>query len=55
MGFDDCDIDKLEEVNPRRKNCTSSKLYKQAGNCIVVDVLIAIIKEIYENDLTKIQ
>ena len=55
MGFDDCDIDKLEEVHARRKNCTSSKLYKQAGNSIVVDVLIAIIKEIYENDLTKIQ
>ena len=46
MGFDDSDIDKLEEVHPRRKNCTSSKLYKQAGNSIVVDVLIAIIKEI---------
>lgn len=44
MGFDDCDIDKLEEVHPRRKNCTSSKLYKQAGNSIVVDVLMAIIK-----------
>ncbi|MCU6786485.1 DNA cytosine methyltransferase [Aedoeadaptatus acetigenes] len=46
MGFDDSDIDKLEEVHPRRKNCTSSKLYKQAGNSIVVDVLMAIIKEI---------
>lgn len=44
MGFDDCDIDKLEGVHPRRKNCTSSKLYKQAGNSIVVDVLMAIIK-----------
>lgn len=28
MGFDDSDIDKLEGVYPRRKNCTSSKLYK---------------------------
>lgn len=46
MGFDDSDIDKLEEIHPRRKKCTSSKLYKQAGNSIVVDVLIAIIKEI---------
>lgn len=44
MGFDDRDIDKLEKVHPRRKNCTSSKLYKQAGNSIVVDVLMAIIK-----------
>ncbi|MDU4334058.1 MAG: DNA (cytosine-5-)-methyltransferase [Finegoldia magna] len=47
MGFDDSDIDKLEEVHPRRKNCTSSKLYKQAGNSIVVDILMAIIKEIH--------
>ncbi|HGI3069379.1 TPA: DNA cytosine methyltransferase [Streptococcus agalactiae] len=46
MGFDDSYIDKLEEVHPKRKNCTSSKLYKQAGNSIVVDVLMAIIKEI---------
>ena len=47
MGFDDIDINKLEEAHPRRKNCTSSKLYKQAGNSIVVDVLMAIIKEIH--------
>ena len=47
MGFDDSDIDKLEEIHPRRKKCTSSKLYKQAGNSIVVDVLMAIIREIY--------
>lgn len=44
MGFDDSDIDKLEEIHPRRKKCTSSKLYKQAGNSIVVDILMAIIK-----------
>lgn len=44
MGFDDSDINKLEEAHPRRKNCTSSKLYKQAGNSIVVDTLMAIIK-----------
>lgn len=44
MGFNDSDIDSLEEVHPKRKNCTSSKLYKQAGNSIVVDVLMAIIK-----------
>lgn len=46
MGFDDNDIDKLEEVHPRRKNCTSSKLYKQAGNSIVVDILMCIISSI---------
>ena len=51
MGFDDCDIDKLEKVHPRRKNCTSSKLYKQAGNSIVVDVLMAIIKEIHRMEV----
>ena len=51
MGFDDSDIDKLEEVHPKRKNCTSSKLYKQAGNSIVVDVLIAIIKEIHRMEV----
>lgn len=51
MGFDDSDIDKLEKVHPRRKNCTSSKLYKQAGNSIVVDVLIAIIKEIHRMEV----
>ena len=51
MGFDDIDIDKLEGVHPRRKNCTSSKLYKQAGNSIVVDVLMAIIKEIYRMEV----
>lgn len=51
MGFDDSDIDKLEEVHPRRKNCTSSKLYKQAGNSIVVDILMAIGKEIYRMEV----
>ena len=51
MGFDDSDIDKLEKIHPRRKNCTSSKLYKQAGNSIVVDVLMAIIKEIHRMEV----
>ncbi|MEQ0489075.1 DNA (cytosine-5-)-methyltransferase [Anaerococcus murdochii] len=51
MGFDDSDINKLEEVHPRRKNCTSSKLYKQAGNSIVVDVLMAIIKEFHRMEV----
>ena len=46
MGFDDSDINKLEEAHPRRKNCTSSKLYKQAGNSIVVDILMCIISSI---------
>ena len=51
MGFDDSDINKLEEAHPRRKNCTSSKLYKQAGNSIVVDILMAIIKEIHRMEV----
>ena len=51
MGFDDIDINKLEEAHPRRKNCTSSKLYKQAGNSIVVDVLMSIIKEIHRMEV----
>ena len=51
MGFNDSDIDSLEEVHPKRKNCTSSKLYKQAGNSIVVDILMAIIKEIHRMEV----
>ncbi|HHK1542285.1 TPA: DNA cytosine methyltransferase [Streptococcus pyogenes] len=51
MGFDDSDINKLEKVHPRRKNFTSSKLYKQAGNSIVVDVLMVIIKEIHRMEV----
>lgn len=46
MGFEDRDVDLLEVVHPRRKGCTSSTLYHQAGNSIVVDVLMAILKEI---------
>ncbi len=45
-GFDDSDINKLEEAHQKRKNCTSSKLYKQAGNSIVVDVLMELINSI---------
>lgn len=48
MGFTDDDFDKLREVYPERENKTSSILYKQVGNSIVVDVLEAIIKEIKE-------
>lgn len=39
MGFDDEDFDKAKEVN------SDSQLYKQAGNSIVVNVLMAIFKE----------
>lgn len=40
MGFDDEDFINAEKV------CSNSKLYKQAGNSIVVDVLMAIFKEL---------
>ena len=40
MGFDDSDFEKAEKVN------SNTQLYKQAGNSIVVNVLMAIIKEL---------
>lgn len=48
MGFDDEDFDKLRVIYPQRKGTTSSILYKQAGNSIVVNVLEAILKEIIQ-------
>ena len=39
MGFDDEDFEKVSQVN------SNTQLYKQAGNSIVVDVLMAIFKE----------
>ena len=46
MGFDDEDFNKLRSIYKQRKGTTSSILYKQAGNSIVVNVLEAILKEI---------
>lgn len=46
MGFDDEDFDKLRAIYPGRIGTTSSILYKQAGNSIVVNVLEAILQEI---------
>jgi DNA (cytosine-5)-methyltransferase 1 len=40
MGFDDEDVEKAAMV------CSNSQLYKQAGNSIVVNVLMAIFKEL---------
>ena len=40
MGFDDKDFEKAEKVN------SNTQLYKQAGNSIVVNVLMAIFKEL---------
>jgi DNA (cytosine-5)-methyltransferase 1 len=39
MGFSDEDFDKAKEAN------SDSQLYKQAGNSIVVNVLMEIFKE----------
>ena len=39
MGFSDEDFDKAKEVN------SDTQLYKQAGNSIVVNVLMAIFKQ----------
>ena len=40
MGFDDKDFEKASQVN------SNTQLYKQAGNSIVVNVLMAIFKEL---------
>lgn len=40
MAFEDSDFEKAEKVN------SNSQLYKQAGNSIVVDVLVNIFKEL---------
>lgn len=41
MGFSDADFQKAEKVN------SNTQLYKQAGNSIVVDVLVAIFKQLF--------
>ena len=46
MGFDKKDVEILKNTHKYRKNCTSSILYKQAGNSIVVNILESILKEI---------
>lgn len=42
MGFSDSDYNKAAEV------CSNTQLYKQAGNSIVVNVMEAIFKNIYD-------
>ena len=42
MGFDDEDFYKAEAVN------SNSQLYKQAGNSIVVDVIVKIYEKLFE-------
>ena len=41
LGIDDIDFYKAQAV------CSNSQLYKQAGNGIVVDVLMNIFKQLY--------
>lgn len=41
MDFDDSDFDKAAEVN------SNSQLYKQAGNSIVCNVLVAIMGQMF--------
>ena len=40
MGFDDIDFEKASQVN------SNTQLYKQAGNSIVVNVLVEILKNL---------
>ena len=43
MGFDDEDVDKASQVN------SNTQLYKQAGNSIVVNVLVAILTNLLQD------
>lgn len=45
MGFDDEDYERSAQVN------SNTQLYKQAGNSIVVNVLMAIFKQLIKEDL----
>ena len=47
MGFDDGDVEKAAKV------CSNSQLYKQAGNSIVVNVLMAIFKNLFVPKKTR--
>lgn len=49
MGFADEDVEKAAKV------CSNSQLYKQAGNSIVVNVLMAIFKELFTRKKTRSQ
>ena len=44
MGFDDEDYEKASKV------CSNAQLYKQAGNSIVVNVLMAIVNELLKKE-----
>lgn len=42
MGFKDYQFERAQSV------CSNTQLYKQAGNCIVVDVLMYIFKNLFK-------
>jgi len=44
MGFDDEDFYKVKSVG-----MSDTQLYKQAGNSIVVNVLVAIFKKLFDD------
>lgn len=50
MGFSDEDFKRLRKIYPDKEKTTSSILYKQAGNSIVVPVLESILKEIVKGE-----
>lgn len=45
MGFDDSDYDKVKNINSK------AQLYKQAGNSIVVNVLVEILRELLKSEM----
>jgi DNA (cytosine-5)-methyltransferase 1 len=49
MGFADCDVERAAEV------CSNTQLYKQAGNSIVVNVLMEIFKALFVPKQTRSQ
>lgn len=48
MGFSDEDFEKAAKVN------SNTQLYKQAGNSIVVNVLVGIFKNLFEGDVLNV-
>lgn len=47
MGFDDASFERAEKVN------SNAQLYKQAGNSIVVNVLMAIFRELFNGQASR--
>lgn len=47
MGFSDEQFDKALSANPSRGNYLNTQLYKQAGNSIVVDVLVELFRGLF--------